>query len=159
MKDANAQGTASVKEIAERYPKDESSLVMVLQDIQTERNHLPKETLREVSELLDVPLSRVFGVATFYRAFSLTPRGKHQIKICKGTACHVRGAQLIQNETERVLGIGEGETTPDGGFSIEVVNCVGACAMAPVLLVDEEYHAEVRPDRVRKIIGKYDEDK
>ena len=159
MSDETARRKTAVASIVERYPKDEASLVMVLQDIQTELNHLPKEAIREVADLLEVPLSRVFGVATFYRAFSLIPRGRHQIRICKGTACHVRGAQLIQNETERLLGIAAGETTSDGNFSIECVNCVGACAMAPVVVIDEDYHAELRPNRVRKILGKYDENK
>jgi NADH:ubiquinone oxidoreductase subunit E len=157
MSKAKVQEKATVKEIAERYPRDESSLVMILQDIQTEYSHLPREMLREVSKLLHVPLAKVFGVATFYRAFSLTPRGRHQVKVCKGTACHVRGAQLIQNELERSLKIQAGDTTPDGLFSIEIVNCVGACAMAPVVVVDEDYHPEVRPDRVKRILRGYDE--
>ncbi len=139
--------------ILEKYPRQESSLIMVLQDVQTEFNYLPLETLLEVARELSVPFSRVLGVATFYKAFSLQPRGRKNVKICTGTACHVRGATLIKDEISRTLGIALPGTTEDLEFTVELVNCVGACAMAPVVMVDEEYHANVQPDRVRKVLG------
>ena len=111
-----------VDEILSRYPRDEASLVMVLQDIQAQFRFLPCEALERVADQLDIPRSRVFSVSTFYKAFSLEPRGKVVIQVCKGTACHVRGAQLIEDELCRQLGIQVGETTPDHRFTLETVN-------------------------------------
>ncbi len=140
--------------IIERYPKEESSLIMVLQDVQQEYNYLPKEALIKVADLLNVPPPRVFSVATFYKAFSLEPRGKKTIKICMGTACHVRGATLIKDEIERLLGIPIPGTTNDLEYTVELVNCVGTCAMAPVVMEDDNYHANVQPDKVKRIFKK-----
>jgi len=144
-----------IQRILAGYPSQESSLVMVLQDIQREFNYLPEESIRLVATHLGVSLSKVFGVCTFYKAFSLEPRGNHIVRICKGTACHVRGAQLIQDEVERYLTVGVPGTTADMQFTVESVNCVGACAMAPVFMVDETYFASIRPDRVKRILKKY----
>ena len=141
-----------VDEILNRYPSDESSLVMVLQDIQASFRFLPCEALERVADKLDIPRSRVFSVSTFYKAFSLKPRGKVVIQVCKGTACHVRGAQLLEDEFVRQLGIDVGKTTADLGFTLETVNCVGACAMAPVVVVGEKYHREVKPSRVARLL-------
>lgn len=144
--------------ILARYPQDASSLVMLLQDIQDTYNYLPCEALEQVAETLGVPRSQVFSVATFYKVFSLTPKGRRIVRICKGTACHVRGAQLIADECERLLGVAPGGTTDDMEVTLEVVNCVGACAMAPVVVVaergqGEKYHAGVKPSRVGKLLG------
>lgn len=149
---------AEVRGILERYPRDASSLVMLLQDIQDTYNHLPCEALEQVAAALAVPRSQVFSVATFYKVFSLTPKGRRIVRVCKGTACHVRGAQLIADECERVLGVAPGETSADGEFTLEVVNCVGACAMAPVVVVSasgagEKVHGSVKPSRVEKVLG------
>ncbi len=144
---------SALSDILKRHPADESSLVMVLQDIQAQYNYLPVEALRRTARALKLPDSRVFGVATFYRAFSLKPRGRCIVKVCKGTACHVRGAPLIEEELERTLRVKSGETTADGEYTLETVNCVGACGMAPVVLVGEQYHAEVKPHRVKRILG------
>jgi len=138
--------------ILERYPKDESSLIMILQDVQAEFNYLPPELLKIVAKEIGVPKARVFGVATFYKAFSLEPRGKEIIKVCMGTACHVRGAQLIKDELERQLDIKAGGTTKDLKYSLELVNCVGACAMAPVAIVGDKYYPNLSPDKLGKII-------
>jgi NADH-quinone oxidoreductase subunit E len=138
--------------ILERYPKDESSLIMILQDVQAEFNYLPPELLKIVAKEIGVPKARVFGVATFYKAFSLEPRGKEIIKVCMGTACHVRGAPLIKDELERQLDIKAGGTTKDLKYSLEVVNCVGACAMAPVAIVGDKYFPNLSPDKLKRII-------
>lgn len=140
--------------ILDKYPRQESSLIMVLQDVQGEYNYLPSEVLVKVAEELDIPKAKIFGVATFYKAFSLKPRGRKTVRICTGTACHVRGATLIKDEIERLLGIPVPGTTEDLEYTVELVNCVGACAMAPVVMMDEKYHANVQPDKVKKIFKK-----
>jgi NADH:ubiquinone oxidoreductase subunit F (NADH-binding)/NADH:ubiquinone oxidoreductase subunit E/Pyruvate/2-oxoacid:ferredoxin oxidoreductase delta subunit len=139
-------------EILSRYPREESSLVMVLQDVQSQFRFLPCEALERVATALGLPRSRVFSVATFYKAFSLKPRGKTVIQVCKGTACHVRGAQLLEDEFCRQLGVPLGATTRDLGFTIETVNCVGACAMAPVVIMGDRYHREVKPSQVQRML-------
>jgi NADH-quinone oxidoreductase subunit F len=141
-----------VQDILGRYPGDESSLVMVLQDIQAEFRFLPCEALELVARELAIPPSRVFSVSTFYKVFSHEPEGRTVIHVCKGTACHVRGAQLIEDELCRKLEIPVGGTTPDGEFTIRTVNCVGACAMAPVVVTGDRYHAEVKPSGIRKLV-------
>lgn len=141
-----------VEEILNHYPPKETSLIMVLQDIHDAFNYLPCEALKKVAETLDVPLSRIFSVATFYKAFSLTPRGKKIVRICLGTACHIRGGEQIAQECERQLKIARTQTTPDGEFTLETVNCVGACAMAPVLVVNEQYFRNVNPIQVKGIL-------
>lgn len=139
---------APLEEILRRYPREEPSLIQVLQDVQRAYRYLPCEVLERVARELGVPLSKVFQVSTFYRAFSLTPKGKVVIKVCTGTACHIRGAPQIIDEVRRRLDIGPGETTADLGFTLETVNCVGACAMAPVVIVNDRYHGGVRPASV-----------
>lgn len=139
-------------EIFSRYPRDPSSLIMVLQDIQGEYRYLPCEALKETSRVLGVRLSKVFSVATFYNAFGLTPKGEKVVRICVGTACHIRGSALIKERLESQLGIKAGETTKDGKFSIEVVACVGACAMAPVVVVDDKYHGGVSVGKVTRLV-------
>lgn len=143
-----------IKGIIKNHGRDKSALIAVLQDIQEEFNYLPKDALKTVSSIMDVPLSRVYEVATFYAAFSLKPRGKHVIKVCKGTACHVRGASALQDRFETILGIKPGETTRDGKFSLETVNCVGACALGPVVVINADYHGQVTINKVDKIIDK-----
>ncbi|MFH0901786.1 MAG: NAD(P)H-dependent oxidoreductase subunit E, partial [Pseudomonadota bacterium] len=143
---------SKVEVILQRYPRDESSLVMVLQDIQSEFNYLPCEALEMVAAALSVPRSRVFSVATFYKVFSLKPQGKTIIQVCKGTACHVRGAQLLEDELARRLEVEVGGTTKDLAFTLRTVNCVGACAMAPVVIVGERYHGEVKPAEIERML-------
>lgn len=141
-------------EIIARHPQDPSSLIMVLQDIQKEYRYLPCEAITKTAETLGVPLSRVFSVATFYNAFSLNPKGKNIVRICVGTACHIRGSKLIQDQIENELKIKAGQTTPDMEFSVEVVACVGACAMAPVVIVNEQYHGGVKVSGAKKLVRK-----
>lgn len=142
---------SKVPDIIGRYPKDPQSLIAVLQDIQKEYNFLPCEALKQTAEALDVPLSKVFSVSTFYNAFCLTPRGEKIIRVCMGTTCHIRGAKQILEQFETRLKVKAGETTPDGKFTIEVVNCVGACAMAPVVIVNEDYHGSVKVSDTKRL--------
>ncbi|MDD4357656.1 MAG: NADH-quinone oxidoreductase subunit NuoE [Smithellaceae bacterium] len=146
------------KQIIKKHKSNKSALIAVLQDIQEAFNYLPKEALKTASNMMKVPMSRVYEAATFYTAFSLKPRGKHIVKVCKGTACHVRGAAILQDRFETTLGIKPGETTKDGTFSLETVNCVGACALGPVVVIDTDYHGQVTINKVDKIIKKINEE-
>ena len=148
---------AKTKEIVKKHGGDKSTLIAVLQDIQEAFNYLPKEALKAAGKAMNIPLSRVYEVATFYNAFSLKPRGEHIVKICMGTACHVRGASAIQDKMERTLNIKPGETTSDKKFSLETVNCVGACALGPVVVINTEYHGQMTMAKVDKVIGKLKE--
>ncbi len=144
-----------VGSILDSYRHDTGLLVSILQDIQAEYNYLPREALMEVSQRLDVPLSQVYSIATFFRSFSLTPRGRHLINVCLGTACHVRGALRILEKMERELGIKSSETTEDLRFTLETVNCVGACALGPIVIVDGEYEGQMTSDKVNPILKEY----
>lgn len=148
--------TPTIEAILESHPREQSSLTPILQDIQKMLYYLPKEALIEVSGHLGVPLSRVYHVATFFKAFSLEPHGKHHIHVCLGTTCHVRGGSRVLDYLERELGIKAGETTGDKRFSIEVVNCVGACALAPVVEVDEEYFGKMEGHKVSDMLQQLD---
>ncbi len=144
-----------VDEIINEYEGDDSWLVMILQDIQEEYNYLPTPALQRVAEKLEIPLSRVHSVATFYSSLSLTERGKHLIKVCDGTACHLRGFANLRDELGRQLSIGEGQTTEDKKFTLEVVACLGACALAPVMTVNSEYHGNMTPDKIKQTLNQY----
>ncbi|OQX55496.1 MAG: NADH-quinone oxidoreductase subunit E [Candidatus Aminicenantes bacterium 4484_214] len=146
---------AKVSEILQRYEPEQSSIIAILQDIQEAYGYLPREILAQVAEELNIPLSRVLSLATFFRAFSLKPKGKHPIHVCMGTACHVRGAQLVLEKFERELGIKTGETSEDLSFSLDAVRCVGCCGLAPVVMVGEEVHGKVSQMKVPGIIKKY----
>lgn len=143
-----------VNEIIDSYDADRVSTLAILQDLQAEYNYLPREALIQTADRLHMPLGEVYRMATFFRAFSLEPKGEHTIKVCLGTACHVRGAPLILEQFERELSIKAGETTPDGKVSLEVVMCVGACALGPVVLLDENTHGEMTPDKARQLVAK-----
>ncbi|KQC08374.1 MAG: hypothetical protein APR62_04855 [Smithella sp. SDB] len=143
---------AKTKQIVKKHGGDKSGMIAVLQDIQEAFNYLPKEALKTAAKAMNVPFSRVYEAATFYTAFSLKPRGKNVVKICMGTACHVRGAAVLQDKFERTLGIKPGETTKDKKFSLETVNCVGACALGPVVVINADYHGQVTMKKIDKII-------
>ncbi|SYZ73938.1 NADH-quinone oxidoreductase subunit E [Candidatus Zixiibacteriota bacterium] len=145
---------SKVSEIIGRNPKSPGSLIMVLQDIQKEFHYLPCEALIETSKELGVPLSKVFSVSTFYNAFSLEPRGEVIIRVCQGTACHIKNADLILSQLETGLKMKAGETSPDMKFTLEIVNCVGVCAMAPVVVINDKVHGFVRQDKVLKLVKK-----
>jgi NADH-quinone oxidoreductase subunit E len=144
-----------VSEILGKYQAEESALIAILQDVQEEYSYLPKDVLLQVSKELNVPLSRVLSLATFFKAFSLKPKGKHPIHVCLGTACHVRGAQRILEKFERDLGLKSGETSADLEFSLDAVRCVGCCGLAPVVQVGEEVHGKITQTKVAGVIKKY----
>ncbi len=145
--------TAPLDEILTRYPASEAALIQVLQDVHRAYRYLPCDVLVKVAEALEVPLARVFSVGTFYKAFSLVPQGRTIVRVCTGTACHIRGANRLIEELERELKIKPGETTEDMGFTVKTVNCVGACAMAPVVIVGETYHGGAEPAKVGKYLA------
>ena len=144
-----------VDKILEKYRYRHDALISIMQDIQRLENYVPPETLRYVSQRLEVPLTRLHHIATFFKSFSLEPRGRHIVRVCLGTACHLSGAVQNQEQIERTLQIKDGETTTDMEFTLETVNCLGTCALAPVAMIDEEYYGEVTPGGVEKIISLY----
>ena len=142
--------------IIDKYPNDPSSLIQVLLDIQHENRWLPKEVLKKVSEKLKVPLNRIQHIITFYKAFSVVPKGRHEIHVCTGTACHVRGAPRLLNTVQDLIGIKPGETDQDLKFSLETVNCVGCCALGPVMVIDSDYHGKMSPAKSEKVLKNYE---
>jgi NADH-quinone oxidoreductase E subunit len=147
--------TDVVDSLIHKYRAKKEALIPILQDIQSDLNWLPEEVLKAVAEKLQVPLIDVYGVASFYRTFSLKPRGKHIVTVCVGTACHVRGGQRIVDEIGRRLEIAPGETTPDKNFTLETANCLGCCALGPVVVVDGEYHGGMTTRKVGSVLEKY----
>lgn len=141
--------------VIDRHQGLKKNLIAILLEIQEKFNYLPADSLRLVAEALRMPLIDVLGVATFYRAFSLKPRGKHTCLVCLGTACHVRGGQKLLDEIERKLGVPAGENTPDGQFTLETVACLGCCAIGPVVVVDGEYHGHTSIRKIGPILDKY----
>ena len=141
-----------VNAVINKYGGDVGYLIGILQDIQAAYNYLPREALELVSQNMEIPLSRVYGVATFFRAFSLTPRGRHMVTVCTGTACHVKGAPLILAAIERELGIGPRETSQDLEFSLETVNCLGSCAQAPLVVMDDKYHGKMTTGKITALL-------
>jgi NADH-quinone oxidoreductase subunit E len=143
------------EDILKRHRYRGSAIIQVLTDIQAYYNYLPREDLEYVSRRLKVPLSKIFSIATFYAAFSLNPRGKHMITVCSGTACFVRGVENVLHRIEDRLGIKAGNTTPDNMFTLETVNCLGACALAPIVVVDGEYYGQTTVQKVDAILDRY----
>ena len=152
---AKNQYAEKVTRVLQKHQYDKALLVDILQDTQAEIGYLPKEALEEVSRGLEVPQSRVYSVATFFKAFSLKPRGRHLINVCMGTACHVRGAVKVLEKVEQELGIKTGETTGDLKFTLETVNCVGSCALGPMVIIGEDYHGEMSPEGVVAVLEQY----
>ncbi len=150
---------SEIDAIIDRYEGKESSILAILQDIQGKEKYLPKETLEHVGERLHMPINKIYRIATFYRAFSLTPRGLHEIQVCLGTACHVRGGVRIVDRLTTELGIRAGETTPDRKFTLETVNCLGVCASGPIMVVDGHYFGKMSPTQVKGVLGQFDTDK
>jgi len=137
-------------------PVTPDNLIPILQKIQSAYGYLPGEVLSEVSRLTGIPVSRMYGVATFYEQFHLEPRGRHTVKCCRGTACHVKGGRNIAGAVRSTLGIEEGETTQDMRFTFETVACLGTCFLAPAMMVDNNYYGHLNPGRVKAILGEYD---
>lgn len=126
-----------------------------MQDLQKQYGYIPKDKLIELSEYMDLPLSKLYSMATFYKALSLKPKGKYIIKVCDGTACHIRSSKTILDEIKNTLGIKPGETTEDGKFSLETVNCLGSCAIAPVMVINDKYYGKMTASMVRQILKEY----
>lgn len=153
------KGLSFTKEIIDKYPRERRYTLAMLQDIQKVYNHVPREALIELSEYLGIPLSKLYSMATFYKALSLKPKGENIIKVCDGTACHIKSSKNILEEVEKVLKIKPGDTTYDGRFSLETVNCLGSCAIAPVMVVNGKYYSKVTPSLAREIIREYGGDR
>lgn len=145
-----------IDQIIDKYNAEPSYLIQVLLDIQAENNWLPAEALERVSQRLHVPMTRIRHIATFYKAFSLVPKGRHQIHICMGTACHVRGAQRVLDAVQDFTGIRPGETDLDLKFSLETVNCLGCCALGPVMEINGKTHGKMAPARTAEVLKNYD---
>jgi len=143
-----------IDEIIDGYDADRTALLAILQDVQAEARWLSRETMDQISRRLGIPVASVYHMATFFEAFHLKPRGEHVCTVCMGTACHVRGARRLVEEAERDLKISSGETTQDMSFSLEEVNCVGACALGPLVIMDGDYHGSMTPDKLRKLLSR-----
>ena len=145
-----------IDEYLAEFPKNkQESLIPILQGIQEQEGYLPEEAFVKVGQHLSIPTSKIFGVATFYNQFRLEPNGKYHVQVCRGTACHVLGSATVLEEMEKQLKIKAGSTTKDGLFSIEVVACIGACGLAPVIRINGDFHAKVTPESIEEIFNQY----
>lgn len=146
----------TVSQIVAKYGRQEQGLIPMLQDIQKAKGYLSEVDLIEVARQVEVPLSRLYSLATFYKAFSLTPRGRHTIQVCLGTACHVRGGNKLLDKLERDLAVAPGETTDDDRFTLEAVRCVGCCGLAPVVVIDERFHGKLNQKKMENVLKQYE---
>lgn len=146
---------APLKEILEKYEKEERFLIPLLQEAQEEYGYLPEEVLKEISSYLDLSLSQVYGVVTFYTQFHLEPRGKNIIRVCLGTACHVRGGTKVLDAIKEQLNIDSGETTEDLKYTLESVACIGACGLAPVIMINDDTHGRLTPEKIPAVLANY----
>ncbi len=144
--------------ILQQYPKEQRYCLAIMQDMQRRYNYIPREGMEALADYLGCPLSSLYSMATFYKALSLKPKGRHIIKLCDGTACHIRGASTLCDGVRRILGIGADETTEDGLFSLELVNCLGSCALAPVLVVDDTYYGKMTMEKLPGVLDQYREE-
>lgn len=147
----------TLQRIIDKYQQKETSLIGLLQDIASEYGYIPEDTLEEVSGRTRVPLSRLYSLCTFYASLRLEPMGEHHCSVCVGTACHVRGASQVVEEIERKLDVNAGETTEDGKFTLETVNCLGACALGPLVVIDGDYHGKMDPRKISRLLNQYKE--
>jgi len=145
----------SIDRIVTKHHREHSAIIAILQDLQELENYLPQDALEYLSEKISMPLAKIYRIATFYNVFSLTPRGKYRVSVCLGTACHVRGAPRVLDRIKMHLGIEVGEMTKDGLFSLETVNCLGACAMGPIVVVGNDYYGQMTPAKVAPTIKNY----
>lgn len=155
MAHLNEASVKKINEICDRYAKERTPLMMILSDIQKEYGYIPLEVQELVSEKTGVPVAEIYGVVTFYSFFSLKPKGKYVIGICLGTACYVKGAQQIIDKFSEILGIGAGETTADGLFTIDALRCIGACGIAPAVTINGKVYPKVSVDAVKGIVDEY----
>ena len=145
-----------IDQIIDKHQCEAGSLIQILLDIQSENHWLPREALDRVSEKLHVPMSKIQHITTFYKSFSLVPKGRHEVHVCMGTACHVRGAQRVLDTVQDQIGIKPGETDVELKFSLETVNCIGCCALGPVMVVDGEYHGNITPAQIEETLKNYE---
>ncbi|HBC98095.1 MAG TPA: NADH-quinone oxidoreductase subunit NuoE [Clostridium sp.] len=145
----------SAQDVIEKYPKEQRYTLAILQDIQRKYKYIPRDALKNLAQYLETPLSRLYGMATFYKALSLTPKGENIITVCDGTACHVAGSMVVMDELEKAIGIRPGDTTDDLKFSINTVNCIGCCAIGPVMMINDKYYGNLTPKLVQKILDEY----
>ena len=153
----NCSCEGTYKEILEKYEKDKSNLIKILNDIQEKAGYIPMKAQKEISEYLGLPMAEIYGVITFYSRFTLKPKGKYHIAVCLGTACYVKGSQKILDRLKDRLKIEEGETTPDGRFSIEATRCVGACGLAPVFTINNEVHGKATVKMLDELLDKIEQ--
>ncbi|MCP4673980.1 MAG: NAD(P)H-dependent oxidoreductase subunit E [Deltaproteobacteria bacterium] len=154
MSATSAKDLTKVDAVIDSYNMDAASLLAILQDVQDAENYLPREAMERVAERLEIPIARVYQMATFFESFHLEPRGKHICTVCMGTACHVRGATRLVEQLERDLEVPSGSTTEDMLFTIEEVNCVGACALGPLVIIDGKYHGNMTSGSLQKVVKK-----
>jgi len=147
--------SVEIDTIIKQYGKKESSILSILQDIQAKEKYLPKDILEQVSQKMQVPLTKIFRIATFYNALSIKPRGRHKVDVCLGTACHVRGGNKIMDKLKRDLGIGVGETTKDKRFTLESVRCVGCCSLGPVAVIDGTVYGRLAQDKLPSMLKEF----
>ncbi|MFW6180364.1 MAG: NADH-quinone oxidoreductase subunit NuoE [Spirochaetota bacterium] len=148
-----SDNTTRLNQVLDRFSGTAEELIPILQKVQEAFGYIPEEHMLDIARFVGVPESKVFGAATFYAQFRFTPMGRKQVMVCRGTACHVKGAPLIQEAIERKLGIREGETTPDGEYSLESVACIGCCSLAPCIMVNKKVEANMTPDKVEKLFA------
>lgn len=149
--------TEDIQVLVETYPSEARFALAIMQDLQQRYNYIPREALLIISEHIDVSVAQLYAMATFYKALSLKPKGKHIIKVCDGTACHIHASLTLVDGVYRHLGLKPGETSADGEFSLETVNCLGSCAIAPVLVVDDTFYGQVTPEKLPQILAQYRE--
>jgi NADH:ubiquinone oxidoreductase subunit E len=155
LKEFTPEQVTKLNEIIKKHKGKPGGLIPVLEEAQVALEYLPLSVQKMIARELNLPLSRVYGVVTFYSFFTMTPRGKHTVRVCLGTACYVRGGKAIAETLEREFGIKEGETTPDRMFTLETIRCLGACGLGPVVVVDEKVHGRVKPSHVKEILSQY----
>ena len=151
----NEAAERTIREICGRYKDEKTPLMLILSDIQNEYGYIPLEVQEVVSEETGISVAEIYGVVTFYSFFTMTPKGRHPISVCLGTACYVRGSEKLLEEIKRVLGIDVGETTPDGKFSLDCLRCVGACGLAPVMMIGEKVYGRMEPQDIRKVLEEF----
>lgn len=150
-----ALGNAKIDQIVDKYQGKPGALIHVLMDVQSENQWLPKEILSTISRKLEVPLSRVMQIASFYKTFSLTPKGRHEIHVCNGTSCHLRGADRLLDSVQKLIGIRPGEMDADSKFSLETGNCLGCCTLGPEIIINGQHHERISPDKVKDLLKNY----
>ena len=155
LKEFTPEQVAKLSSIIEKFKGKPGGLIPVLEEAQVALEYIPMSVQKKIAAGLNLPLSRVYGVVTFYSFFTMTPRGKHTVRVCLGTACYVRGGKAIAETLEKQFGIKEGETTADRMFTLESVRCLGACGLGPVIVVDDEVHGRVKPAKVKEVLSQY----